>query len=107
MPTAKWNGAVLAEAPASEIQMVGMDGVVGNVDSADSLFELPILNSYYKYRHSMRKVEGNVYFPPSAVNKQFFRDSDHHTTCGWKGLCSYYHVEVDGKKNENAAWCVD
>lgn len=49
-------------------------------------------------------VEGNHYFPASALKREFFRDSTHHTECGWKGTCSYYHVEVDGKRNENAAW---
>ena len=24
--------------------------------------------------------------------------------CGWKGTASYYTVEVDGKKNADAAW---
>ncbi len=30
--------------------------------------------------------------------------SELQTTCVWKGLASYYNVEVDGKKMENAAW---
>lgn len=50
------------------------------------------------------KVEGNVYFPPDAVKKEHLRPSDTHTTCGWKGVASYYHVVVDGAVNEDAAW---
>jgi uncharacterized protein (DUF427 family) len=49
-------------------------------------------------------VEGNHYFPRAALNDEYFRDSDHHTVCGWKGTASYYHVEVGGQRNENAAW---
>jgi uncharacterized protein (DUF427 family) len=49
-------------------------------------------------------VEGNHYFPPAAVNRQFFRDSGTHTTCPWKGEASYYSVEVDGATNADAAW---
>ena len=49
-------------------------------------------------------VEGNVYFPRSALDEGYFEESDHHTTCGWKGVASYLHVVVDGKRNENAAW---
>jgi len=49
-------------------------------------------------------VEGNHYFPPNTINQDFFKSSDHHTVCGWKGTASYYHVEVGGKVNENAAW---
>lgn len=49
-------------------------------------------------------VEGNVYFPPEAVNKAYLRDSQTHTVCGWKGTASYYDVVVDGKVNKDAAW---
>ncbi len=49
-------------------------------------------------------VEGNHYFPPEAIDRQYFRDSDHHTTCRWKGVASYYTIVVDGKENPNAAW---
>jgi len=49
-------------------------------------------------------VEGNHYFPPKAVNRQYLRPSDTHTTCPWKGLASYYHIEVDGEINKDAAW---
>ena len=49
-------------------------------------------------------VEGNHYFPPGSINQLYFVSSDTHTACGWKGVASYYDVEVDGKKNRNAAW---
>ncbi len=49
-------------------------------------------------------VERNIYFPPSALNKEFFHDSPTHTTCGWKGVASYYHVVVNGETNTDAAW---
>jgi uncharacterized protein (DUF427 family) len=49
-------------------------------------------------------VEGNHYFPPEAIKQEYFRESNFHTVCSWKGLASYYHVEVDGQVNRNAAW---
>ena len=49
-------------------------------------------------------VEGNYYFPPDALNKEYFKESNTHTTCPWKGVASYYSVEVDGKENKDAAW---
>jgi len=49
-------------------------------------------------------VEGNQYFPPDSINKQYFKESSTHTTCGWKGVASYYTVEVDGQENKDAAW---
>ena len=48
-------------------------------------------------------VEGNVYFPPDAVNREYLQPSRTHTVCGWKGTASYYDV-VDGKTNADAAW---
>ena len=49
-------------------------------------------------------VEGNHYFPPESIHKQYFQPSDKHTTCPWKGLASYYTVVVDGNVNRDAAW---
>lgn len=49
-------------------------------------------------------VEGNQYFPPHSINKQYFKDSSTHTTCPWKGVASYYTIEVDGQENKDAAW---
>lgn len=49
-------------------------------------------------------VEGNQYFPANSINKQYFKDSTTHTTCPWKGIASYYTIEVDGQQNKDAAW---
>jgi uncharacterized protein (DUF427 family) len=49
-------------------------------------------------------VEGNHYFPPDSIHRQYFRASSTHTVCGWKGRASYYNVEVNGKVNPDAAW---
>ena len=49
-------------------------------------------------------VEGNVYFPPESIKKEYFKDSGTHTVCSWKGEANYYTVEVAGKANADAAW---
>ena len=49
-------------------------------------------------------IEGNQYFPPESINQDYFKSTKTHTTCPWKGLASYYSLEVDGKTNEDAAW---
>jgi uncharacterized protein (DUF427 family) len=49
-------------------------------------------------------VEGNYYFPPDSINKEYFKDSNTHTICSWKGQASYYTLEVDGQQNKDAAW---
>jgi uncharacterized protein (DUF427 family) len=49
-------------------------------------------------------VEGNHYFPRDSVKAEYLKGTDTHTTCPWKGLASYYSLEVNGKVNKDAAW---
>lgn len=49
-------------------------------------------------------VENNQYFPLESVKKDFLKPSSTHSTCPWKGLASYYTLDVDGKQNPDAAW---
>ena len=50
-------------------------------------------------------VEGNIYFPENASNREYFAESDHRSNCLWKGIAKYYSVTVAGEENANAAWC--
>ena len=50
------------------------------------------------------KVEGNHYFPASAIKPEYFTPSDTHSVCGWKGTASYYTLAVNGRENRDAAW---
>ncbi|MEJ8804179.1 DUF427 domain-containing protein [Pontibacter sp. H249] len=49
-------------------------------------------------------IEGNHYFPPDGINKKYFEQSDTNTSCHWKGEACYYHLQVDGEVNPDAAW---
>ncbi|NND88726.1 MAG: DUF427 domain-containing protein [Flavobacteriaceae bacterium] len=49
-------------------------------------------------------IENNHYFPPDSIKKSFFKKSETHTHCPWKGEASYYTLEVEGKSNPDAAW---
>jgi uncharacterized protein (DUF427 family) len=49
-------------------------------------------------------VEGNRYFPPQSLNRQYFTGSSTHTVCPWKGIASYHTIIVDGAANPDAAW---
>ena len=49
-------------------------------------------------------VEGNHYFPPDSVKREYLKESDTHTTCPWKGEASYYTVVVGDAVNKDAAW---
>ena len=50
-------------------------------------------------------VEGNAYFPPSAIlDKSIFQPSALTTYCPWKGTASYYTLSVDGQTLKDAAW---
>jgi uncharacterized protein (DUF427 family) len=70
MPTATWNGAVIAQASAPEVKI----------------------------------VENNIYFPLSSVNPAYLQASEKQTVCSWKGTASYYHLNVEGQVNQDAAW---
>jgi uncharacterized protein (DUF427 family) len=50
-------------------------------------------------------VEGNHYFAPESVRREYLRESPTTTVCGWKGTASYYDVVVAGNVNAGAAWC--
>jgi len=49
-------------------------------------------------------IEGNHYFPPESVSKQRCIPSATHTTCPWKGIASYYSLQVNGSELKDAAW---
>ena len=49
-------------------------------------------------------VEGNHYFPPDSLNREFVEQSSTTTVCGWKGTANYLDVVANGKKNPDAAW---
>lgn len=49
-------------------------------------------------------VEGNNYFPPDSINKEYFKESNKNSFCPWKGSANYYDIEVNGEVNKDAAW---
>ena len=49
-------------------------------------------------------VEGNHYFPPESVKKEFLRESNTQSTCPWKGRANYYDIVINGDINKDAAW---
>jgi len=49
-------------------------------------------------------IEGNHYFPADSLKKEYYSESSTNTVCHWKGTASYYTLEVNGQKNEDAAW---
>jgi uncharacterized protein (DUF427 family) len=55
-------------------------------------------------KEDLLRIEGNWYFPPSALKREYFKDSDHRTTCVWKGEAYYYDVDVNGEVNPFGAW---
>ena len=49
-------------------------------------------------------LAGTPYFPHEAINKEYFQESDTHTTCFTKGVASYYDIVVDGEVKRDAGW---
>jgi len=50
------------------------------------------------------EIEGNQYFPPGSVRREFLIDSEQTTVCPWKGTASYYDVVVEGESAGGGAW---
>jgi uncharacterized protein (DUF427 family) len=49
-------------------------------------------------------VEGNHYFPLESVDPTALDTSSMKSLCPWKGVASYYHVELGEDRNTNAVW---
>lgn len=49
-------------------------------------------------------LEGNHYFPPDSLQRQYVAMSPTTTRCSWKGMASYLDIIVDGQVNADAAW---
>ncbi|MEV4479126.1 DUF427 domain-containing protein [Micromonospora coxensis] len=49
-------------------------------------------------------VEGNHYFPRSALRTDLIQESDTHTVCPWKGTASYYTLTHAGRTSADAVW---
>jgi len=69
------------------MKAVWNDKVVAEADKADLIY-----------------IEGNWYFPPNSVNKEFLKDSDTPYTCPWKGACQYYDIGEGEKLSKDSAW---
>jgi len=54
--------------------------------------------------YNTQVVEGNHYFPPDSIKREFFKASDTTTVCPWKGTASYNTIVVDDVENADAAW---
>ncbi|PXW94332.1 nucleotidyltransferase-like protein [Sphaerotilus hippei] len=49
-------------------------------------------------------IEGNHYFPASAVKPEYLLPSNLRTMCSWKGECRYHNLFVNGDVNPDAVW---
>ncbi len=49
-------------------------------------------------------VEGNYYFPPESIKREYLTKSATTTICSWKGTASYYDINANGAVNKDAAW---
>jgi len=87
------------ESPENVVKLMCLSGIYMGI-MAKATWEGAVLAE----SNATVEVEGNQYFPPDAIRKEYFKASDTHSVCPWKGTASYYDVEVNGKKNAGAAW---
>ena len=50
------------------------------------------------------ELEGNHYFPPQSLHREYLKPSKTTSQCPWKGTARYFDVEVSGERNADAAW---
>jgi len=49
-------------------------------------------------------LEGDHYFPPESVNRQFLKKSRKKGVVSWKGEAFFYNIVMGGEINRNAAF---
>lgn len=69
------------------MQAIWNDRVIAEADKKDLIY-----------------IEGNWYFPPESIRRNYLKPNDEQTTCFWKGEASYYDIDVDGNINKSGAW---
>lgn len=69
------------------MKAIWKDKVIAEADKADLLY-----------------IEGNWYFPPDSIKKQYFQESETPYTCPWKGECQYFNVVIDGETSQDSAF---
>lgn len=59
-------------------------------------------------RESLRVLETShppiYYFPPSSVRREYLIPTNRTSVCEFKGVATYYSIEVNGRVSEDAAW---
>jgi uncharacterized protein (DUF427 family) len=50
------------------------------------------------------EVEGNIYFPPEALDHALVRPSERTTVCGWKGTARYLDLVDGAEVAPDAVW---
>lgn len=50
------------------------------------------------------RIEGNDYFPPSSITREFFTPSQTAYTCPWKGPAQYWDLSTPAGVFADAAW---
>lgn len=50
------------------------------------------------------RIEGNYYFPPTALVQAVLKDSPTPYTCPWKGAAQYYDVATADGVHRDVAW---
>jgi uncharacterized protein (DUF427 family) len=52
---------------------------------------------------SKDRRRGGQSLSPQSIKREYFKKSETHITCPWKGLASYYDLRVGNNVNKDAA----
>ncbi|GAB2765945.1 DUF427 domain-containing protein [Salinimicrobium soli] len=54
--------------------------------------------------NNTKVIDNTHYFPPDSLNSRYFQLSDTHSESPQEGRASYFHIQVEDQKKEDAAW---
>ena len=72
--------------------------------SADAPFEATWNGAVVARSDRALVGEGDHYFPPDDLRREYLEPSERHTVRPWKGRAGYFDVVVDGRRDAAAAW---
>jgi uncharacterized protein (DUF427 family) len=61
-------------------------------------------NTVLAESNNTKLLNDQHYFPPDSLNSEYFQLSDSHKVFPMEGRASYFHIEVNDQKNQDAAW---
>lgn len=98
----------VAEAKSKPVKLPGPDHSITIARNAHRIVVTALDRVVADTRDALTLREANYpavqYIPRKDVDMALLKRTEHTTYCPYKGDCSYYSIEADGKSSVNAIW---